>query len=99
MFNINVVRERGIASLPLLFGTLIAGLIISLLNLIFKNSMIDIIIDWIILFIFFGITAYDMNKIKQLTLIDSIDKSASSSFSVLYIYPKYKCVPLPSFPI
>ena len=28
--------------------------------------MLDIILDWAILFIFFGLTVYDMNKIKQM---------------------------------
>lgn len=70
----------------LLFGTLIAGLIVSLLNLFFKNSMLDIIIDWVILFIFFGITAYDMNKIKQLSLIDSIDKDKIHIYGAMELY-------------
>lgn len=70
----------------LLFGTLIAGLIISLLNLFFKNSMLDIIIDWVILFVFFGITAYDMNKIKQLSLIDTIDQDKIHIYGAMELY-------------
>lgn len=70
----------------LLFGTLIAGLIISLLNLIFKNSMIDIVLDWVILFVFFGITAYDMNKIKQLSLIDTVDKEKIHIYGAMELY-------------
>lgn len=70
----------------LLFGTLIAGLIVSLFNLFFRNSMIDIIIDWIILLAFFGITAYDMNKIKQLALIDTINQDKIHIYGAMELY-------------
>lgn len=70
----------------LLFGTLLAGLVVSLLNLFFKNSMIDILLDWGILFVFFGITAYDMNKIKQLSLIDTIDKDKIHIYGAMELY-------------
>ena len=70
----------------LLFGTLIAGLVVSLLNLFFKNSMIDILLDWIILFVFFGITAYDINKIKQLSLIDTVDKDKIHIYGAMELY-------------
>ena len=46
---------------------LIVGIILSLLNLfVFRSSMQDIILDWVILFLFFGLTIYDVNKLKQL---------------------------------
>lgn len=70
----------------LLFGTLLAGLIVSLLNLFFKNSMLDIIIDWVILLVFFGITAYDMNKIKQLSMIDTIDQDKIHIYGAMELY-------------
>ena len=64
----------------LLFGVLIIGLILSLINIFFGNSMLDIIIDWVILLVFFGITAYDMNQLKQLQYDEGLDKNK------LYIY-------------
>lgn len=70
----------------LLFGTLLAGLVASLFNLFFQNSTFDIIIDWIILFIFFGITAYDINKIKQLSLIDTIDQDKIHIYGAMELY-------------
>ena len=43
---------------------LIAGLILSVLNLfIFKSTGLDLILDWIILAVFFGVTVYDTNKV------------------------------------
>lgn len=70
----------------LLFGTLIAGLVVSLLNFIFKNSIIDIVIDWVILSVFFGITVYDMNKIKQLSLVDELNKSKIHIYGAMELY-------------
>ena len=48
--------------------------------------MLDIIIDWVILFVFFGITAYDMNKIKQLSLIDTIDQDKIHIYGAMELY-------------
>jgi len=49
-----------------LYAVLIVGLIISIVNIFLGNSSLDIILDWVILLVFFGITIYDMNKIKAL---------------------------------
>ena len=38
----------------------------SLINLFFKNSMFDLIIDWFVLVLFCGVTIYDLNKVKML---------------------------------
>lgn len=70
----------------LLFGTLLIGLIVSLVNLFIKNSMLDIILDWVILLVFFGITAYDMNKIKQLSLDENLDKSKLHIYGAMELY-------------
>lgn len=70
----------------LLFGTLLIGLIVSLINLFIKNSMLDIILDWVILLVFFGITAYDMNKIKQLSLDENLDKSKLHIYGAMELY-------------
>lgn len=56
-----------------LFVTLFVGVIISLINLFIGSSILDIALDWIILFTFFGITAWDMQKVKQLA--ESVDGS------------------------
>lgn len=45
---------------------LIIGIILSLINLFLNNSMLDIALDWFILLTFFGVTVFDMNKIKRL---------------------------------
>lgn len=70
----------------ILFGTLIVGLIVSIINLFIGNSMLDIILDWVILLVFFGITAYDMNKIKQLSLLPNLDKSKLHIYGAMELY-------------
>lgn len=70
----------------LLFSVLIVGLILSLINLLLKNSILDIVLDWVILFVFFGITAYDMNKIKQLQYDESLDKSKLHIYCAMELY-------------
>ena len=43
---------------------LLVGVVLSIINLFLGNSFLDIVLDWAILFMFFGLTIYDTNKIK-----------------------------------
>lgn len=43
---------------------LIVGLAVTIINIFVGSTMLDIVLDWAILLIFFGLTIYDMNKIK-----------------------------------
>ncbi len=70
----------------LLFGVLIVGIILSLVNLFLGNSMLDIVLDWVILFVFFGITAYDMNKIKQLQYEEGLDQNKLHIYGAMELY-------------
>ena len=70
----------------LLFGILIVGLILSLINIFIGNSTLDIILDWVILFVFFGVTAYDMNKIKQLQYEAGLDQSKLHIYGAMELY-------------
>lgn len=69
-----------------LYTTLIIGLIVSLINLFLGNEMIDIILDWVILFVFFGLTVYDMNKIKQLQDEPDLDQSKLHIYGAMELY-------------
>ncbi len=70
----------------ILFGTLIAGLLVSIINLFLGNGLLDIILDWVILFVFLGITAYDMNKIKALILEENLNKSKIHIYAAMELY-------------
>lgn len=50
----------------ILFVGLILGLIVSVINLIIGNTIVDIVLDWFMLILFCGITAYDIHKIKAM---------------------------------
>ena len=70
----------------ILFVGLLAGIIISLLNLIFKNSMVDLVLDWVILVLFLGITVYDVNKIKNLNEMQIMEPDKLYIYGAMEIY-------------
>lgn len=64
----------------ILFTTLLVGIIASIINLFIGNTMFDLILTWIMLFLFFGITIYDMNTLKMMS------QDASLNQDKLYVY-------------
>ena len=74
------------------FGTylmvfLIAGLILSIINLFFvKSTGFDLLLDWVILLVFFGVTVYDINKIKALQLEPNIDQEKIYIYCAMQLY-------------
>lgn len=71
---------------PIFFWVLLAGIIVSIINIFMKNSMVDIIVDWVMLFVFFGITAYDVKKIQQMEDLDVIDRNKLHIYGAMEIY-------------
>ena len=72
---------------PYITVFLIAGLVLSLLNLfIFKNSTFDLILDWIILAIFCGVTIYDINRIKLMQSEPSINQEKIHIYCAMQLY-------------
>ena len=66
---------------------LIAGIILSLVNLfIIKSSMLDLVIDWLILALFCGVTIYDINKIKLLQSIPEINQEKIYIYCAMQLY-------------
>lgn len=70
----------------ILFGVLIVGVILSLVNLFLGNTMLDVILDWVILLTFFGITIYDMNKIKNLAEEGIADNDKLHIYGAMELY-------------
>ena len=68
------------------FWGLIIGIVVSLINLILKNSMVDIILDWFILLLFCGITVYDMNKIKNFQGDEGINQEKIYVYGAMQLY-------------
>ena len=79
--------ERDVSSWHnILFAVLIVGIILSIINILIGNSMLDIVLDWIILLVFFGITVYDMNKIKSLQYEDGINQEKLYVYGAMQLY-------------
>ena len=70
----------------ILIVALVVGLIFSIVNLIISNSIIDIALDWVILLIFCGLTAYDINKIKVLQNNLYCDEEKLYIYSAMQLY-------------
>ena len=52
----------------ILIMALFGGLIVGIINMFVGNSMLDMILSWVMLVVFLGITAYDMQKIKNMAI-------------------------------
>lgn len=51
----------------IMYMMLLSGIIVTIINLFLNNTIIDIIVSWIILVTFFFITMYDIQKIKAIS--------------------------------
>ncbi len=79
--------DRDISSLgTICMVGLILGLILSVINIFLGNAMLDIVLDWVILAIFLGFTAYDMNKIKQVLMSGEFDAEKVSVYGAMELY-------------
>lgn len=71
---------------PMLYGLLLAGIILTLINLFMGNPTLDIVISWVVLAVFFGITAYDIQRLKQLQYTDIIPQEKLHIYGAMEIY-------------
>ena len=69
-----------------LFAALIMGLILTLVNIFLGSSGLDIILDWVILGIFAGLTMYDMNKVKMMSEEEGIDQEKVAIYGAMELY-------------
>ena len=79
--NMDVSRWR-----PILTWTLIIGLVLSIINLFIGNSFLDILIDWAILITMFGVTVYDMHKIKESAQESDVDENKLHIYCAMQLY-------------
>lgn len=72
---------------PYITVFLIAGILLSFINLfIIKSSSFDLILDWLILALFFGVTIYDINKIKLLQNDETIAQEKIHIYCAMQLY-------------
>ncbi len=67
-------------------ATLFIALILTLINIFVGSQPLDIALDWVILLVFAGLTAYDMNKIKTLSQEFSIDEEKIAVYGAFQLY-------------
>ena len=65
---------------------LIAGIVLSIINLFLKNSLLDIGLDWFILVLFMGITIYDINKMKLLSEDPNLNNEKIHIYCAMQLY-------------
>ncbi len=65
---------------------LIAGIVLSIINLFMQNSTFELFLDWAILILFFGITIYDINKIKLLEEDTSLVSEKLHIYCAMQLY-------------
>ncbi len=70
----------------ILMPALLIGIIVSIINLFLNNSMLDIGLSWFILLLFFGITIYDMNKLKMLSDDSDLNQDKLYIYGALELY-------------
>lgn len=70
----------------ILFGLLLAGIIVSLINIFIGNTLIDLIISWVILIVFFGVTAYDVQKVKVMAGYEGIYEDKLHIYAAMDLY-------------
>ena len=72
---------------PYITVFLIAGILLSVINVfILKSPGFDLVIDWLILALFCGVTIYDINKIKLLQEEPNIDQEKIHIYCAMNLY-------------
>lgn len=65
---------------------LVVGLIASVINLFIGNTIVDIVLDWVILLIFCGLTAYDIQKMRVMQLADEAGREKLYVYFAMQLY-------------
>lgn len=67
------------------FMGLVGLVLATIVNLFLNNGMIEIVISWVSIILFLGITAYDIQKIKQLSNV-IVDENTIAIIGALSLY-------------
>ncbi len=70
----------------ILFVALLVSLVASIINIFIGNTIVNIALDWIIIFIFAGYTIYDMHILKQLQSDSSLNQEKVYIYCAMQLY-------------
>lgn len=73
------------------FGTiltvaLLVGIVLTIINFFIGSSMLDIVLDWAILFIFLGLTVYDTQKIIKMHEAGFVEEEKLYIYGAMELY-------------
>lgn len=84
---IGKTTNKDLSSLgTILSVTLFAGIILTIVNLFIGSTTLDIILNWVMLFIFMGFTLYDMNKLTNLSEMGYISDDKLHIYGAMELY-------------
>ena len=69
-----------------LFAALIMALILTIINIFLGSSGLDLVLDWVILIVFAGLTVYDTNKVKMMSEEMTIDQEKVAIYGAMQLY-------------
>lgn len=67
-------------------GVLFVGIILSIINIFLGNGILDIILNWVLLIVFFAVTAYDIQYIKKMQEAGAISNDKLHIYGAMNIY-------------
>lgn len=70
----------------ILYGAIFIGIIVSIINMFVGNSLVDIILSWVMLLVFFGVTAYDMQRVKNMSMLENIESDKLYVYMAMELY-------------
>lgn len=79
--NIDVTKWSTI-----LFIALLISLVASIINIFLGNTFLDIVLNWVIIFIFAGYTIYDMHILRELQNDSSINQDKVYIYCAMQLY-------------
>ena len=65
---------------------LVVAFILTVVNLFLEYTTFDIVLNWVVLGVFAGLTAYDMNKVKMMSETYGYDQEKVAIYGAMQLY-------------
>lgn len=69
-----------------LIAALVVAFILTVVNLFLGYTTLDIVLNWVVLGVFAGLTAYDMNKVKVMSETYGYDQEKVAIYGAMQLY-------------
>ena len=71
---------------PVLTIALLVGVVASIINIFLGNELINIVLDWVMLIVFAGLTIYDINKLKNISQVVEYNTDKLYVYGAMELY-------------